>query len=170
MWKNTIEILIISTVKTNQYWKFNDFAVNKRYLFHHEFHIFSHYSLFYVHCVFQFLFVFEPVQISLQMSCTNSVFLFDQILCLCMQFIDRWFCISFRRHICFGWNEITIESIFWYKCLNTVTVITDNLCVVWKMFSVLIQYLIVFPSKNTDFKQYMFMFVRRNYNYKGNLN
>ena len=144
IWKYAIMILTVSTVKINRHWQFNDISACKWYLFQHRFHICFRFPLSHVQCIFQLLLEYDPVQISLQMSCTDSMLLSDHILCLCMQFIDRWYCISIRWHICTRWNDITFKSVFRYKCLNTVAVIADDLCVFRKMLSVLIQYLKAF--------------------------
>lgn len=164
VWKNTIVILTVSSVKINRHRKFNDISAYEWYLFQHRFHICFRFPLSHVQCIFQLLLEYDLVKISLQMSCTDSMLLSDQILCLCMQFIYWWYCISIRWHICTWWNDITFKSVFRYKRLNTVTVITDNLCTVWKMLSVLIQYLKAFSSKTTDFKQHIIMFINRSHN------
>lgn len=85
--KNTIVILTVSTVKINRHWQFNDISAYEWYLFQHRFHICFRFPLSHVQCIFQLLLEYDPVQISLQMSCTDSMLLSDQILCLCMQFI-----------------------------------------------------------------------------------
>ena len=84
---------IISTEKIKRHWQFNNMYAYKYYLFHHGFHICFSFPLSHVLCIYQLHLEYDPVQISLQMYCTDSTLLSKQIFCLCMQFVYRRYCI-----------------------------------------------------------------------------
>ena len=82
-------ILTVSTVKINRHWQFNDLSAYEWYLFQHRFHICFRLPLSHDQCISQLLLEYNPAQISLQMSFTDSMLLSDQILCsACSSFTD----------------------------------------------------------------------------------